>query len=107
MRAQGVQAIPYQLVQGVSLSCSVDTLSDSIKKMLQYFDVLLRGELRLEYAQLFVKIMVINIFSIHHASDEHVGECNGCLHSACLPAILCLLLIRLFFVCIVLCFVLN
>lgn len=51
-------------------------MADAIKKMLLYFGSLLEGEVRLEYAQLLLKMMVINIYSIHHAADTHGGGCG-------------------------------
>ena len=42
-------------------------------KLSHYLGVLLKGELRTGYAQLLLKMMVINIFSIQHASESYAG----------------------------------
>lgn len=62
----------------VSPTCcpSVETLSEVIKKTLLYLASLLKGDLRQEYAQLLLKMAVINIYSIHHAADSHEGRCD-------------------------------
>lgn len=59
-----------------ALSFRVETLADAIRKTLVYFGSLLKEELRLEYAQLLVKMTIINIYSIHHAAETHQGGCG-------------------------------
>lgn len=54
------------------LSLSVyrlETLPETMSKACQYLGVVLRGEVRLEYAQLLLKMMIINLFSVHHAAE--------------------------------------
>ncbi len=57
----------------VCVCFSVETLSEAVSKVIQYLGGLLKGELRLEYAQLLLKMAIINIFSIHHAADSYTG----------------------------------
>ena len=46
-----------------------------MKKMLHCLRGLLKGEeLRMEYSIHLFKMMVISLFSIHHAAETHLGE---------------------------------
>ena len=52
----------------------MESLESSVRKMLQYLDGLVKGELRSEYAMLFLKMMVINLFSIHNSANNFQGK---------------------------------
>ena len=61
--------------------CRLEALPEVTQKMLRCCTELLGvvrtegGGVRLEYAQLILKMMVMNIFAFHHAADTYAGEC--------------------------------
>ena len=66
-------------------------MPEAVKKLQAYLSGLLKGEPRLEYAQLFLKMMVINIYALHHAAEEHVGR-SACLCVPIMFDVLCIIL---------------
>lgn len=61
---------------------SVETLTDTVKKTLRYCRVMCEGaglgaELGQGHARTLLKMMVINIFAIHHAAESYSGEQCG------------------------------
>ena len=67
------------------LTSSIETYEPVVGRLLRLWRGVLErgvagGGVSLQDASRFLKMMVINVFSIHHAVDRHTGMCT--LHTA-------------------------
>jgi len=53
---------------------SIETFDTVVERLLGLWQSVLQREVSLQDASRFLKMMVINIFSIHHAAERHSGN---------------------------------
>ena len=59
----------------LSLTASIETYEPVVGRLLRLWRGVLGRGISLQDASRFLKMMVINIFSIHHAADRRTGVC--------------------------------
>ena len=71
----------YKLVEGVKSTgnisyffSSIEMFDGVVKKLIGLWRSVLQREVSLQDASRFLKMMVINIFSIHNAAERHSGN---------------------------------
>ena len=78
MRAVSLLLARLCVCERFCFSLSVETLADTVKKTLHYCRNMCEGlELGQPHARTLLKMMVINIFSIHHAAESCGGKPGG------------------------------
>ena len=61
---------------------SIENFDAAVEKVLELWQSVLQRPILLQDASRFLKMMVINIFSIHHAAERHSGNAVPCYHLA-------------------------
>ena len=62
------------VIMPMPLHPSIENFDATVAKLLELWQSVLQRGISLQDAARFLKMMVINIFSIHHAAERHSGN---------------------------------